>query len=546
MTAAAIPGPRPGLTLSFLLAAAAVMLTGGIWLARREVEHRIPADRALLRESAATLQAELSQLDYVYLGHLQRLAGLLGTGQSPAPAGTRRAAADVEGIAAFALLPRKGPRTVHERLNGPSSIPPEPELTASGKRPVSPFAMAIPLEPIFGKDEKAPLPQATESWIGRPTDPWLAWWHRADDAQVAVFVVRGQDIRAAIDRHLTAMLPAVWAPVRAAGGLDRVEGPGARLLAGFAGNRGVAPDFVIPLASRMGNWQIVSYDRWETVTAWHQPTLILAGTLAVGLALLGWLVSSAQRRALREVTARVSFVNRVSHELGAPLTNLRLYMELARDSLPPEAAESARRLSVAQEENERLIRLVQNVLTFARSERQKLELHPAPCHPAEILTAVLDQFSPALARRGITVEASLDGAPGATLDHDAFAQITANLVSNVEKYAASGGWMLAALEAEGDALVLRISDRGPGIPACESARVFLPFERLDSRLTEGVTGTGLGLAITRDLATRMHGTITLTPPAEGTGCVFTVRLPLHGLAVSSPAPQASMFQPQPA
>ena len=548
MTAAAIPGPRPGLTLSLLLAAAAVMLAGGVWLARREVEHRIPADRALLRESAATMQAELAQLDYVYLGHLQRLAGLLGNGHAPAPAGTRRAAAGVEGVAAFALLPRKGARAVHERLNGPSSIPPEPELTASGKRPASPFAIAIPREPIFGKDEKSPLPQATEGWLGRPADPWLAWWHRTDDSHVAVFVVRGQDIRSAIDRHLTAMMDAVWAPVRAAGGLDRVEGSGGRLLAGFAGKRDDAPDFVIPLASRLGNWQIVSFDRWETATAWHQPTLILAGTLAVGLSLLGWLVSSAQRRVLREVTARVSFVNRISHELGAPLTNLRLYLELALDSLPPEATESVRRLSVAQEENERLIRLVQNVLSFARSERQKLELHPTPCRPAGILAAVLEQFAPALARRRITVETSLDAAPGATLDHDAFAQIVANLVSNVEKYAASGGWMQAALEADGDTLVLRVSDRGPGIPASEAARIFLPFERLDSRLTDGVTGTGLGLAITRDLATRMHGTITLTPAPEGTGCVFTVRLPNpeNSLCTPAPAPQAAPLHSQPA
>lgn len=546
MTAAAIPGPRPGLTLSLLLAAAAVMLAGGVWLARRETASRIPADRALLRESAATLQAELTQLDNLYLGHLQRLAGVLGNGGAPAPSEARRAASEVEGIAAFALLPRHGSRIVHERLNGPAAIPPEPELTASGKRPVSSFAMPIPLEPIFGKDGLAPLPHAAEGWIGRPADPWLAWWKRLDDSQVAVFVINGRELRQAINRHLTAMMPTVWAPVRAAGGLDRVEGPGARLLAGFDSEPDRAPDFVIPLASRAGHWQIVSFDRWETVTTWHQPTLILAGTLAVSLSMLGWLVSSAQRRALREVTARVSFVNRVSHELGAPLTNLGLYMELARDALPPEATESHRRIAVAQEENERLIRIVGNVLTFARSEGQKLDLHPAPCRPAEILTAVLDQFTPALARRGITVETRADGDVEATLDADALAQIIGNLLSNVEKYAASGGWMRATLQADGGTLILSVSDRGPGIPARESARVFLPFERLDNRLTEGVSGTGLGLAITRDLTIRMQGTITLTSAAEGSGCVFTVRLPRHGLAAPAPVSPTSDLHPQPA
>lgn len=112
----------------------------------------------------------------------------------------------------------------------------------------------------------------------------------------------------------------------------------------------------------------------------------------------------------------------------------------------------------------------------------------------------------------------------ATLDADAFAQIASNLISNVEKYAASGGWMRVELECA-DALTLRVHDRGPGIPAAESERLFLPFERLDSRLTEGVSGTGLGLAIARELATRMGGSVTLTTRAEG-GCTFEVCIPV--------------------
>lgn len=543
MSAPAITGPRPGLTLCLLLAAAGVMLAGGVGLARRQVEQRIPADRALLRESAASLQAELSRLDQVYLGHLQRLAGLLQNGQGPAE--TKRAAKDVEGISAFAVLPRTGPRTVHERLNGPSAIPPEPELTVGGKRPASPFAVAIPSETIFGDNHQS-LPSADEGWLGRPMDPWLTWWHRLDETQAAVFVVNAPQLRAAVNRQLTTLVPGIWAPIRAAGGLDRLEASGGTILSGYDGGKSEDPDFIIPLASRLGSWQIVSFDRRESITVWHFPTLILAGTLAVGLALLGWLISAAQRRALREVTARVSFINRVSHELGAPLTNLRLYMELARDALPPEAGESIRRLSIAQEENERLIRLVRNVLTFARSGRQKLELRPSPCRPAEILTGILDQFAPALARRGIEVEVAADDTLQASVDTDAFAQIIANLVSNVEKYAASGRWMQASLQADGDSFTLRISDRGPGIPPNEATRIWEPFERLGSSLTEGVSGTGLGLAICQDLATRLHGSITLHPARNGTGCDFIVRLPINHADAPSLARPAGIPQPQPA
>ena len=520
--------PRPGFTLALLLIAAGVMLAGGVWLARRTVERRLPADRALLRESAATLQSELARLEALFSAHLRQVSDTAASGV------VDRVQVELDkrnGIAAVALLPRKGTRALLVKASGPGAPPPEPELMAAGKRPVSPFVLGIPREAVFGTNDDAPLPAAAEGWVGKPGDPWLAWWHRHDSQQAAVLIIRGVEVRVAIDRQLAALLPAVWAPVRAAGGMDRLEAPGAKTLAGLTTPPDHAPDFVVPLASRLGDWQIVSWDRWTSATAWHQPTLAIAGTLAVGLALLGFTVAAAQRRALREVTARVSFVNRVSHELGAPLTNLRLYMELARDSLPPDAAESTRRLAVAEEETGRLIRLVENILTFARGERGKLALQPAPCRPAEIVAAVLAQFAPALARRSIAVETDCDDNAHAMLDRDAFAQITANLISNVEKYAASGAWMRVSLAAADGELVLRIADRGPGIPASEAARVFEPFERLDSRITEGVSGTGLGLAIARDLATRMAGSVDLESPASG-GCVFTVRVPLSPIGTT--------------
>jgi len=328
--------------------------------------------------------------------------------------------------------------------------------------------------------------------------------------------------------------------------MDRVEGPGAKRLAGLTEAPDNSPDFVVPLASRLGNWQIVSWDRWETRTAFDFLTLAVAGTLAAGLALLGWVVAAAQRRALREVTARVSFVNRVSHELGAPLTNISLYLDLARDAVTAgDSAESARRLAVATEETGRLSRLVSNVLTFARNERGSLDLHPADCRPGEIVRGVLEQFAPALARSGISMETDLDDNACALLDPNALARIAANLVSNVEKYAASGGWMRVSLATVGGELVLRVVDRGPGIPASEAARIFLPFERLDSRLTEGVSGTGLGLAISRDLARRMGGEVTLDASEAG-GCVFTLRVPATASVPAGTSAFAALPQPLPA
>jgi signal transduction histidine kinase len=507
------------------------MLAGGAWLARRAVEQRVPANRALLRESADSIQSELARLDQLYLGHLQRLAQMMEA--ATATERVKEAAASVHGVAQFSVLLRKGTHPAVVKVPGTGAPPPEPELVVAGRKSSTPFVFAVPSETVFGEDERAPLPAEAEGWLGKPDDAWRGWWHRLDAQYVVVFMIRSADVRAAVERRLAELLPAVWAPVRAAGGLDRMEGPEGKRLAGITDAPAPPPDFVLPLAGRFGHWQVLSWDRWREHTAFDYPTLTIASVLSAGLALLGFVVAGAQRRALREVTARVSFVNRISHELGAPLTNIGLYLELARDALDEgDNTEGKRRLSVATEETGRLSRLVENVLTFARSERKSLVLHPMPCRPAEAVNRVLEQFAPALARRGIAVEADLDNEAEAVLDAGALEQITANLVSNVEKYAASGGWMQAKLTISEGALQLSVEDRGPGIPVSEAGRVFLPFERLDTRLTEGVSGTGLGLAIARDLAGRMGGGVMLERTESG-GCLFVVRVSADGRKTSN-------------
>jgi signal transduction histidine kinase len=232
-----------------------------------------------------------------------------------------------------------------------------------------------------------------------------------------------------------------------------------------------------------------------------------AGIGAAIVVLLGALahVHREGARAYREAQQRVTFVNQVSHELKTPLTNIRLYAEMLEEelALEPEDA-AARHLHVVVAESQRLSRLITNILTFARSQRHTLKLSPRPVSPDAVLRGVVEGFTPALAARGITPALRLDAAATRALDPDALEQIVGNLVGNVEKYAATGGRVDVESRLEGDLLVVTVSDAGPGIPPAARERVFLPFERLDDRLTEGASGTGIGLTIARQLA-RLHG-----------------------------------------
>jgi signal transduction histidine kinase len=290
------------------------------------------------------------------------------------------------------------------------------------------------------------------------------------------------------------------------------------------------PDLLLPLRSRLGTWELASWDRRETRVHYDMATLTASGVLSVFVALLALLVFGQQRRATARAAQRVSFVNRVSHELRTPLTNILLNLDLATEALAEAPGDATRRLDLVQEEARRLGRLIDNVLTFSRHEQGKLRAEPRACVPAGVVAAVVDQFAPSFARRALEVHWRGDLSTPCLLDADALAQILANLFSNVEKYVPGGAVELTGVYDQGT-LVVTLADQGPGIPPEASERIFLPFERLDSRVNEGASGTGLGLAIARDLATAMGGSLRLRPATRG--ACFELRVP------APPAPPLS-------
>jgi signal transduction histidine kinase len=249
--------------------------------------------------------------------------------------------------------------------------------------------------------------------------------------------------------------------------------------------------------------------------------LLAAGGTVLGL---GRFLYLEHTREVRLAGERVNFVNQVSHELKTPLTNIRLYAELLEEVLPVDAEEGKPRryLDIIASESRRLSRLIGNVLTFARQEKGKLKLRPEAGRVDDIVKKTLAAFRPSLAARG--VEASLDARADARVrfDPDVLEQILNNLFSNTEKYGASGGRLDVATRQEGAFTTLVVRDYGPGIPKQEAGRVFAPFYRISSRLTDQATGTGIGLGIARQLARLHGGDLTLNQALPGAS--FEVRL----------------------
>lgn len=285
-----------------------------------------------------------------------------------------------------------------------------------------------------------------------------------------------------------------------------------------------------PVAAPLASWRLQCFIPPDQIATGGGRSAYLGfaaglGGFALTLTSLAWLLYRDYSRDMREASQQVSFVNQVSHELKTPLTNIRLYADLLEHDLEQvegdQSGKPLRRLEVISSEAQRLSRLIGNVLTFARQQRKTLQLHPLSVNVMELVRQIADRFTPSLQNHGIQIQVNGESGTDLWLDPDFVEQILGNLISNVEKYAASGQRLEIRVAVSSGYATIDVIDAGPGIPAAHRASVFQPFSRLSSDLRAS-TGTGIGLSITRELARLHGGDAELRDSA--TGCWFQVRL----------------------
>ncbi len=303
---------------------------------------------------------------------------------------------------------------------------------------------------------------------------------------------------------------------------------------GFEPAPHVPPAANLALAPPLGGFRLVLWAPPAMLTAPWLGSAAFGISLALGavaIALIGLALYLARERTreLRLTSQRVAFVSQVSHELKTPLTNIQLYAEIVAADLDARDDEGTSRdrahLAVIVAESQRLSRLITNVLTLTRGQQGRLRLHRTRGVVDEAIRDALTALSPSLAARGIALHFAAGAPRPVHFDADAVQQILANLLSNVEKYAASG--KRAEIEScqSGAVTTVVVRDHGPGIPPKHWQRVFEPFQRLSDRLTDGVAGTGIGLDIARRLARLHGGDLRLIPTAAGAAFELTLATP---------------------
>lgn len=232
--------------------------------------------------------------------------------------------------------------------------------------------------------------------------------------------------------------------------------------------------------------------------------------------------ANADLQRVSDVKGRLVAV--VSHELRTPLTSIRGALDLINLANPNLPTRSRHLLDISIRNTDRLIRLVNSVLSFARLE-SGLDLEIQPVQMEELITRAIEEVEALISPQDIRVVPSWEeDLPPLPADADRVHQILINLLSNAIKFTERGGEVRVTARMEANGIRVEVIDQGPGISPENVARLFEPFSQVGEPRSTG--GTGLGLAISREIAQRHKGRIGVeSEPGHGSTFWFWLPLP---------------------
>jgi PAS domain S-box-containing protein len=238
-------------------------------------------------------------------------------------------------------------------------------------------------------------------------------------------------------------------------------------------------------------------------------------------------VATAIEESRSAVRAKAEFLASASHELRTPLNAIIGFSQLLQLEMSGPLNERQRNyVRIVERSGENLLRLVGDMLEFAKIDAGELRVVIEPVSVHDVLDEFISLLRPLVKDRGLALALPSPPADLAAVrtDRARLLQILLNFGTNAVKYNRASGAVCIRVSRTADGLVrIAVEDTGVGIPAEKQAQLFQPFNRLGAE-HKAIEGSGLGLSIAERLARRMGAVLGFTSKA-GTGSVFWIDLP---------------------
>jgi len=215
------------------------------------------------------------------------------------------------------------------------------------------------------------------------------------------------------------------------------------------------------------------------------------------------------------------FVLNVSHELRTPLTAIKGFIETLDEEID---AKHKHYLDILKRHTDRLINIVQDLLSLSKLEEKDVELNIEQVNLKSLIGEVLILFKNKIKEKGLSLRLALEDISPIRGDTFKLEQMFINLIDNAVKYTDKGGIEIS-LKEEDKYVVIGIKDTGIGIPDKDINRIFERFYVVDKSRSRKLGGTGLGLSIVKHIVLLHNGKIDVES-VPGKGTKFTIRLPI--------------------